>query len=65
MLSLILSNVFLERITSDALEGHQGTVSIGGHTEANLHFAADIDGLTGSKQELVSLVRQLDRTSTA
>ena len=39
-----LFNIFLERITTDALEDHEGTVSIGGRTITNLRFAGDIDG---------------------
>ena len=49
----------------DALEGHEGTVSIGGRTVVNLRFADDIDGLAGKEEELVSLVERLDSTSTA
>ena len=48
----------------DALEEHQGTVSIGGRTFTNLCFADDIDRLAGSEQELKNLVRHLDRSST-
>ena len=50
---------------TDALEDHQGTVSIGGRTITNLRFADDIDGLAGSEQELQNLVKQLDRSFTA
>ena len=32
------SNIFLERIMTDALEDHEGTVSIGGRTITNLRF---------------------------
>ncbi|XP_071509599.1 uncharacterized protein [Diadema antillarum] len=44
---------------ADALEDHQGTVSIGvgGRTITNLRFPDDIDGLAGSEQELENLVR--------
>ena len=49
----------------DALEGHEGTVSIGGRTVINLRFADDIDGLAGKEEELVNLVERLDMTSTA
>ena len=49
----------------DALEGREGTVSIGGRTVVNLRFADDIDGLAGKEEELVSLVERLDSTSTA
>ena len=49
----------------DALEGHEGTVSIGGRTVVSLRFADDIDGLAGEEEELVNLVERLDSTSTA
>ena len=45
LLSTILSRTFLERIMTDALEDHEGTVSIRGRTISNLRFADDIDGL--------------------
>ena len=41
---------------TDALEDHEGTVSIGGRTITNLCFADDIDG---------KLVEHLDKASTA
>ena len=44
LLSPALFNIFLERITTDALEDHEGTVSIGGRAITNLRFADDIDG---------------------
>ena len=50
---------------TDALEDHQGTVSIGGRTITNLRFADDIDGLAGKEEELASLVDRLDKTSAA
>ena len=65
LLSPTLFNLFLERIMEDALEGHEGTVSIGGRTVVNLRFADDIDGHAGKEEELVSLVERLDSTSTA
>ena len=60
-----LFNIFLERIMTDALEGHEGTVSTGGRTITNLHFADDIDGLAREKEELANLVEHLDKASTA
>ena len=60
----MLLNMFLERIIEDALEGHEGSVSIGGRMIQNLHFADDIDGLAG-KEEIVNLVERLDNTSAA
>ena len=44
LLSPTLFNIFLERITTDALEDHVGTISIGGRTITKLRFADDIDG---------------------
>ena len=44
LLSPTLFNMFLERIMTDALEYHEGTVSIGGRTITNLRFADDIYG---------------------
>ena len=64
LLSPTLFNIFLERIMTDALEDHQGTVSIGGQTVTNLRFADDIDGLAGGEEELASLVNRLDTTSS-
>ena len=55
LLSPTLFNIFLERIMTDALEDHQGTVSIGGRTITNLRFADDIDGLAGKEEELARL----------
>ena len=49
---------------TDALEDHEGTVSIGGRTITNLRFAGDIDGLAG-QEELAILVERLVKASTA
>ena len=65
LLSPTVFNVFLEKIMADALEHHQGTVSIGGRTITNLRFADDIDGLAGSEQELSNLVECLDKSAAA
>ena len=43
LLSPTLFNIFLERIMTDTLEDHEGTVSTGGRTTANLRFADDIE----------------------
>ena len=61
LLSPILFNIFLERIMADALEDHEGTVSIGGRTITNLRFMDDIDGLAGQVQKLVKLVNHIER----
>ena len=50
---------------TDALEDHEGTVSIGGRTITNPHFADDIDGLAGEEEDLANLVEHLDKASTA
>ena len=64
LLSPTLFNIFLERIMSDALEEHDGKVSIGGKNITNLRFADDIDALAEEKQELEALVEGLDKACT-
>ena len=49
---------------SDALEEHDGTVSIGGRNITNLRFADVIDALVEEPQELEALVESLDKTCT-
>ena len=61
LLSPTLFNIFLEGIMTDALEDHEGTVSIGGRTITNLRFADDIDGLAGEEEELANLVQRLTK----
>ena len=51
------------RDRTDALEDHEGIVSIGGRTITNLRFADDIDGL--GEEVLANLVERLDKFSTA
>ena len=65
LLSPTLFNIFLERIMTDAVEDHEGTVNIGGITIINLRFAKNIDGLAGEEEELANLVERLDKASTA
>ena len=65
LLSPTLFNIFLERILTDILEDHEGTVSIGGRTITNLCFADVIDGLAGEEEELANLVERLDKAFTA
>ena len=50
---------------TDALEDHEGSVSIGGRTITNVRFADDIDGFAEVEEELVKLVQCLDKASTA
>ena len=47
LLSPTLFNIYLERITTDALEDHEGIVSIGGRRTTNIRFTDDISGLAG------------------
>ena len=65
LLSPTLFNTFLERIIADAVEDHEGTISIRGRTNTNLRFADDTDGLAGKEEELAKLVQCLDKASTA
>ena len=65
LLSPNLFNIFLVRIMIDALEDHEGTVSIGGRAITNFRFADGIDGLAGGKEELANLVERLHKVSTA
>ena len=58
-------NILLERVISDALKDHEGTVSIGGRTITNIRFADDIDGLAGEEEELANLIERLDKAATA
>ena len=50
---------------TDALEDHEGTVSIGSRTITNLRFVDNIDGLAGEEEELPNLVERLDKASKA
>ena len=63
LFSPILFNIFLERIMTDALEDHEGTVSIGGRTITSFRF--DIDGLAKEEEVLAKLVECLKKASTA
>ena len=42
----------MEKIATDALGDHEGTVSTGGRTITNPRFADDIDGLAEEVEEL-------------
>ena len=63
LLSPTLFNLFLEKIMTDDLDGHVGSVSRGGRPITNLRFADDIDGIAGSEEELRQLVEILVKTS--
>ena len=64
LLSPTLFNIFLERIMYDALEEHDGRVSMGGRNVTNLRFADDIYALAEEEQELEALIKILDKTCT-
>ena len=49
---------------TDALEEHDGKVSIGDRNITNLRFADDIDALAEDEQELEALVESPDKTCT-
>ena len=49
---------------SEALEEHDGKVSIGGTIITNLRFVDDTDALAKQEQELEALVESLDKTCT-
>ena len=49
---------------TDAVEDHEGTVSIGGRTITSLRFADDIDVLAGEEEELAKSVECLSKAST-
>ena len=65
LLSPTLFNIFLERIMTDALEDHEGTISIGGGTITNCSFADDIDGFIGEEEELAKVVSTKPSQPTA
>ena len=50
---------------TDALEDHEGIVSIGSRIITKLHFADDINSLAGEEEELAKLIECLDKVSTA
>ena len=60
----LLFKIFLKRIMFDALEEHDGKVSIGGRNITSLWFTDDIDALAEGKQELEALVESLYKTCT-
>ena len=55
----------LERLMDGTLKTVREEVSIEDRTITNFRFADGIDGLAGQEQELVSLMKHLDETSTA
>ena len=64
LLSPTLFYLFLDMIMTEALELHEGSVSVGGRNITNLRFADDIDGLVGSEQELFNLTNAINSASS-
>ena len=49
---------------TDALEDHEGSVSIGGRTITHFRFAGDIVPLAGKAEELIKYFNRLEKAST-
>ena len=64
LLSPTIFNIYIERIMSDALEEHDGKVSISSRNIINLQFAKDLDAIAGEEQEHETLVESLNKTRT-
>ena len=64
LLSPTLFNIFLERIMCEALDDHEGSVSIGGRLVTNFRFADDIVVNAEEEEEAGVLIDRLDRTIT-
>ena len=62
LLSPTLFNIFLERIMSEVLDDHEGSVSIGGRLITNFRFADDI--VVNAEEEKKGWIDRLDRTTT-
>ena len=63
-LSPNLFNIFLERIMCEALDDHEGSVSIGGRPITNFRFADDVVVNAEEEEEAGVLIDRLDRTTT-
>ena len=63
-LSPTLINIYLEWTMSDALEEHDGKVSISSRNIMNLLFAEDIDAVAEEEQQQETLVESLNKTCT-
>ena len=63
LLSPTLLNIFLERIMCEALDDHEGSVSIGGRLITNFRFADDIVVNAGEEEVAGVLVDRLDTTT--
>ena len=59
-----LFNIFLERIMCEALDDHEGSLSIGGRLITNFRFEDDIVVNAEEEEEAGSLVDRLNTTTT-
>ena len=59
-----LCNIVLEEIMCEALDDHEGSVSIGGRLITDFRFADDIVINAEEEEEAGVLVERLDRTTT-
>ena len=64
LLSSTLFNIFLEKITCEALDDHERSVSIGGRLITNFCFVDDIVVNAEEEEEAGVLVDRLDTTTT-
>ena len=65
LLSPILFDLFLEKITQEALHDHHTSISNGARSICSLRFADDIDLMGGSNGELQDLTNRLADRATA
>ena len=64
LLSSTLFNIFLERIMCEAMDDHEGRVSIGGRLITNFRFADDIVVNAKEEEEAGVLVDRRDTNTT-
>ena len=62
LLSLVLFNIFLEKIMSDSVTNQPSSISIGGRKCNNLGIADDIDLIAGSESELQTITDALKKS---
>ena len=65
LLSLILFNLFLEKITQESLHDHLTSISIGGRPLCYVRFADDIASRGSNNGELQDLTNRLVERATA
>ena len=63
LLSPTIFNIYLEYITTEALDGFERPVSIGAKTATNLRFADDIDLVAGQAEELSTLTSRQEESA--